>query len=233
MKNVILCTLLLTATIVNAQPIVQPVSSGDYWNIDDYRTRLPELANNSTFPTTINFPNGYVGISSFKANRIIGVNEIHWNIGAVQNVGDFHVEFSWDLITFERAGIVQLARTEGGTGYVFRHTFIDNALVYYRLAMARNGVVLAYTPAIQLLDEEHTTKVFPTIVRGSTFHIQTAQPYEKLQVINSANVSVYEKGINNQTGTITIGLPSLPAGIYFVRLLSTNKPQYVERILVE
>jgi len=233
MKNVILSTLLLAATLANAQPIVQPVSSGDYWNIDDYKTRLPELANNSTFPTTINFPNGYVGISNFKANRIIGVNEIHWNIGAVQNVADFYVEFSRDLRRFERAGIVQLARTEGGTGYVFRHTFTDNSLVYYRLAMARNGAVLAYTPAVQVLDEEHTTKVFPTIVRGSTFHIQTAQPYEKLQVINSANTSVYEKGINNQTGTITVGLPSLPTGIYFVRLLSTNKPQYVERILVE
>jgi hypothetical protein len=44
---------------------------------------------------------------------------------------------------------------------------------------------------------------------------------------------MYEKGINNQTGTLTIGLPSLPAGIYFVRLLSTNKPQFVERVLVE
>jgi hypothetical protein len=233
MKNVILSTLLLAVTIASAQSIVQPVSSGDYWSISEYKNRLPELANNTTFPTTINFNNGYVGISSFKANRVIGVNEIQWNIGAVQNVADFYVEFSRDLRTFERAGIVQLTRTEGGTGYVFRHTFIDNALVYYRLAIARDRAVVAYTPAIQLLDEEHTTKVFPTIVRSSTFYIQTPQAYEKLQVINSANVTVYEKGINNQTGTITIGLPSLPTGIYFARLLSTNKPQYVERLLIE
>ena len=233
MKNLLLFKLLLTATIVNSQPIVQPVSSGDYWNIDDYKTRLPELANNTTFPTTINFPNGYVAISSFNVNRIIGANEIHWNIGAVQNISDFYVEFSRDLKTFERAGIVQLAKTDGGTAYVFRHTFNDNRLVYYRLAMARNGAVIAYTPAIQVLDEEYTTKVFPTVVKGSTFNIKTAQAYEKLQVINSSNQAVYEKGINNQTGTIAIGLPPLPTGIYFVRLLNTNSPQHVQRILVE
>ncbi|HVF81921.1 MAG TPA: hypothetical protein VM884_08305 [Flavisolibacter sp.] len=232
MKNLILSILLFTATFATSQPIVQPVSSGDYWKINDYKTQLPELAN-TTFPTTINFPNGYVGISSFNANRVIGVNEIYWNLGAAQNVSDFYVEFSRDLRTFERAGIVQLARSDGGTGYVFRHTFIDNALVYYRLAIVTGGVAVAYTPAIQLLDNEHTTKVFPTIVKGSTFYIQTAQAYEKLQVINSANVPMYEKGINNQTGTITIGLPSLPTGIYFVRLLHTNKPQYVERVLIE
>jgi hypothetical protein len=233
MKKVIFSTLLLTAILANSQPVVQPVSSGDYWTTAEYKSRLGELANNTTLSTTINFPNGYIGISSFKANRIVGVNEIHWNIGAVQNVDDFYIEFSRDLRTFDRAGVVHLARTEGRTGYVFRHTFIDNALIYYRLAIISGGVAVAYTPAIQLLDEEHTTKVFPTIVRGSTVYIQTAQAYEKLQVINSANVSMYEKGINNQTGTLTIGLPSLPAGIYFVRLLSTNKPQFVERVLVE
>jgi hypothetical protein len=151
----------------------------------------------------------------------------------MENLSDFYVEFSRDLRTFERAGIVQLARTEGGTGYVFRHNFIDNNLVYYRLAVVRSGTVVAYTPAVQVLDEEHTTKVFPNPLKGSTFYIQTGQPYEKLQVINSANVTVYEKGINGVTGTITIGLPSLPTGIYFVRLLNTAKPQHIERILIE
>jgi hypothetical protein len=233
MKNVLLFKLLLIATIVNAQPIVQPISSGDYWNTEEYKNQLPKLANRTTFPAAINFPNGYIGISSFKANRVIGVNEIYWNIGTVQNVTDFYVEFSRDLKTFERAGIVQVARTDGGTNYVFRHTFMDNALVYYRLAIAKGGIIVAYTPAIQVLDEENTTKLFPTLVKGSTFYIQTAEAYEKLQVVNSANIPVYEKGINNQTGTITIGLPSLPTGIYFVRLLTTNRQQFVERILVE
>jgi hypothetical protein len=126
-----------------------------------------------------------------------------------------------------------LLRTEPASDYVFRHHFTDRNLVYYRLAFVRDGQVLAYSPAVQVLDEESRTKIFPTLVKGSTFYIQTGQPYEKLEVLNSSSQSVYEKGLGNQTGTITVGLPALQRGIYFVRLLSDRAPQHVQRILVQ
>ena len=234
MKNVLFFTLLLaSAGVQSQQPTTQPVASGDYWQIDDYKTRLPELANDNSFPRIINFPNGSVGISSVAVNRLIGENEIRWAVGAQQNISGFVVEYSRDMRTFERAGQVQLIHTEGGTNYIFRHPFVDNNLVYYRVGIERNGSILAYTPAVQVLDEEYTTKVFPTMVKGSTFYIRTGQPYEKLQVLNTANQPVYEKGLGNQTGTITIGLPSLPGGIYFVWLMSDNRPQFVQRIMID
>lgn len=232
MKNVLLFKLLLTATIVNSQTIVQPVASGDYWRIDEYQNRLPELAIKTTFPATINFSNGYVGINNFYVNKLIGQNEIIWNIGTARNVSNFVIEWSRDLRTFERAGIVNLERLEGNR-YVFRHLLNDKQLVYYRIGIVSGANTITYTPAVQVLDEEYSIKIFPTIVKGSTFYIETGQPFEKLQVVNSAGQSVYEKGINGQTGTITIGLPSLQTGIYFARLLSANRPQHVERILVQ
>ena len=228
----LLFTLLIAGLAARSQTIIQPISSGDYWQIDEYQRRLPELANPNTFPRTISFPNGYVGVSNVKANRIIGANEISWTIAGAQNVTDFYVEYSRDMHNFERAGIVHLLRDENGTDYVFRHQFNDRRLVYYRLALVRDGQTVAYTPAVQLLDEEARTKVFPTVVTGSTFYVQTGQPYEKLQVVNSASQSVYEKGLGNQTGTITVGLPSLPHGVYFVRLLSDRAPEHVQRIMV-
>jgi hypothetical protein len=233
MKNVMILTLLIAALTTRSQTIIQPISSGNYWEIDDYQRRLPELANENTFPQTISFPNGSVGISNVKANRLTGVNEIYWTIAGAQNVTDFIIEFSRDLRNFERAGQVQLARVESSNDYVFRHIFNDERLVYYRLALLRNGQVLAYTPAVQLLDEESRTKVFPTIVKGSTLYVQAGQPFERLQVVNSAAQTVYEKGLANQTGTLTVGLPSLPKGAYFVRLLSDRAPQHVERIFVD
>jgi hypothetical protein len=232
MKNVLLLKLLLTATIVNSQPIVQPVSSGDYWRIDEYQNRLPELAIKTTFPATINFSNGYVGINNFYVNKQIGQNEIIWNVGTARNVSNFVIEWSRDLRTFERAGIVNLERVEGGR-YVYRHLINDKQLIYYRVGIVTGANTIAYTPAVQVLDEEYSIKVYPTIVKGSTFYIETGQAFEKLQVVNSNGQSVYEKGINGQTGTITVGLPSLPMGIYFARLLSANRPQHVERIVVE
>ena len=233
MKKVMIFTFLVAAFAARSQTIIQPVSSGNYWQIDDYQRRLPELANDNTFPASISFPNGSIGVANVKANRIIGANEISWSIAGAQNVTDFYVEYSRDMRNFERAGIVNLVRAENGTDYTFRHQFTDRNLVYYRLAFVRNGQVLAYSPAVQLLDEEYRTKIFPTVVTGSTFYVQTAHPYERLQVVNSGSQTVYEKGLDNQTGTVTVGLPSLPSGVYFVRLLSRNAPQHMQRIVVD
>lgn len=226
--------LLVAGLTAQAQPnVIQPVSSGDYWRIDDYQRRLPELANLQTFPRTISFPNGYAGINNVKVNRIIGANELYWTIAGVQNVTDFVVEYSRDMRTFERAGVVHLHRAQSPDDYVFRHQFNDRSLVYYRLALVRDGQILAYTPVVQVLEEEERTKVFPTLVKGSTFYVQTGTPYEMLEVVNSASQSVYQKGLGNQTGTITVGLPSLTRGIYFVRLLSDRAPQHVQRIMID
>ena len=228
-----LMTLLLAAFIGHSQVVIQPVSSGDYWRIDDFKSRLPELANRNTFPRTISFSNGYAGVANIWTNRIIGANEIYFTIAGVQNISGFVVEFSRDLRTFEQAGVVQLLRTEPATDYGFRHQFTDRNLVYYRLAFVRDGQVLAYTPAVQVADAEASTKVFPTLVKGSTFYIETGRPYEKLEVLNSASQAIYHKGLGNQTGTITVGLPALQRGIYFVRLLSDRTPQHVQRIMVD
>lgn len=232
MKNVLLLKLLLSATIAYSQPIVQPVSSGDYWRIDEYQNRLPELAIKTTFPTTINFTNGYVGINNFYVNKLVGQNEIIWNTGTMRNVSQFVIEWSRDLRTFERAGIVNLERVEGGR-YIYRHVINDKQLIYYRIGIITGANTIAYTPAVQVLDEEYSIKMYPSIVKGSTFYIETGQPFEKLQVVNSSGQSVYEKGISGQTGTITIGLPILGKGIYFARLLADNRPQHVQRLVVE
>lgn len=232
MKNVILFKLLLLASFLQAQPIVQPIASGDYWQIDEYAARLPQLATKTTFPLILQFTNGHIGINSLVANRLVKENEIVWNTGAASNAKNFVVEWSRDGQTFERATVIRLDQANNGR-YVFRHPFETDYLVYYRIGIVTGANTIAYTPAVQVLDEEYTTKVYPTVVKGGTFYIQTAQAFEKLQVLNSASQAVYEKGLVNQTGTITIGLPNLQTGVYFVRLLSAQRPQHVQRIVVE
>lgn len=232
MKNVILSSLLLIAVAANAQPTVQPVSSGNYWEIDEYAAHQPQLALKTTFPLTINFTNGYIGINQLMVNRLQVENEIIWNVGTASNAKEFVIEWSRDMKTFERAGVVRLESVTGGR-YVFRHLFDESRLVYYRVGIITGANTITYTPAVQVLDEEFNTKIFPTVVKGSTFYVQTAQAFEKLQVLNSSGQAVYEKGINGQTGTITVGLPSLQTGIYFVRLVSAEKPQHVQRMVME
>lgn len=232
MKKVLLLKMLLAASIVYSQPIVQPIASGDYWQIDEYKNSLPQVAAKATFPATIYFTNGFIGINSFYVNRGNFENEIVFNVGSMQNVADFVIEWSRDLQTFERAGYVHLQKAADGQ-YVFKHLFNDNQLVYYRIGIVTAANKIMYTPAAQVINEANNIKVFPTVVKGGAFYIQTAKAFEKLQVINSANQSVYEKGINGVTGTITISLPALSTGVYFVRLLNANQQEHVERIMIQ
>lgn len=236
MKNVCLPVLLVLSLFASAQPMVQPLASGDYWRIEEYNQKLREFVNTRTYnsPAVMKFPSGSVGISDMKATRLTGVNEINWLASPGTNVSRFFVEYSRNNSEFEQAGEVYLTRTEDGSRYVFRHPFNDNSLVYYRIAVLnKNGNVVAYSPVVQLADEEFSTKIFPTVVKGGTFHVQSGEPYELLQVTSSDGKVVYQKGLDHSTGTLTIGLPNLPTGAYFVRLVSAKRPQFVQKIFVE
>jgi hypothetical protein len=236
MKNLLLISLIVWASVVQAQQFVQPVSSGDYWRAEQYNQRMREYAMNNSraYPSASVYPAGTIGFDNVSVNRVNGTNELTWSTGSLTNVSRFYVEYSRDMRTFERAGEVSLSRVEDGRRYIFNHPFNDNSRVYYRVAVLNaNNQVVGYSPLAQVIDEQYATKVFPTLVKGSTFQVQTGVAFEKLQVINSANQAVYEKDIHDVTGTITVGLPSLPAGVYFVRLLSVKHPQHVQKIVVE
>jgi hypothetical protein len=236
MKNLFILAGLISFCIAGAQPIVQPLASGDYWRIEEYNQKLREFANTRTLDPTarLNFPSGSVGIADIRATRLTGVNEINWVASTGTNVSMFYVEYSRNNHDWERAGQVTLFRTEDGNRYVFRHPFNDNNLVYYRIAVVnKNNSVVAYSPAVQLADEEFSTKIFPTVVRGKIFHVQAGEPYESLQVTSSDGKLVFVKPLDGATGTLTIGLPNLAPGVYFARLTSSKRPQFVQKIFVE
>lgn len=235
MKNVIILSAMFICGAANAQPnVIQPTASGDYWRIDEYNAKLREFANQSRrYPAAVVFPSGSIGIVDLKATRQIGANEIAWTAGEFNNISRFYIEYSRDDRNWEQAGEVYL-KSVNGDRYVFDHTFNDNRLVYYRIAVVdNNGRVITYTPSVQLRDEEYSTKVYPTAVRGGTFNVYIARPYEKLEVVNTSGQAVYEKGIENVTGNITVALPNVPMGVYFVQLQSRRQPQYVQKIVVE
>jgi hypothetical protein len=239
MENFFFLPILVLALSSSAQQWVQPLASGDYSRIEEWNRKLREFANTRVFnePTErITFPSGSVAIHDLEATRTTGVNEVSWAASPGTNVSMFFVEYSRDNINFERVGDVGQYRTENGNRYVYKHPFNDNSLVYYRVAVVnKNGMVAAFSPSVQLADAEYRTRIFPTVVQNSQFHVQIGQdqPYEKLQVTNSLGQSVYEKGIHDVTGTITIGLPSLPAGTYFVRLLSDKRQPEIQKIMIQ
>lgn len=235
MKNQILSFLLFVATAATAQPIVQPLSSGDYWKAEEYNRKLREFAYNNQVvsPITTYSP----GSEPFQAIRVVrenGENVVEWPATPVKGVSKYIIEYSRDKHNFEPAGEVYYGQTFDGDRYVFHHPLLDNRLMYYRVGVVNlNNNVVAYSPPALMTEAEFSTKVFPTAVKGHTFYVQIGHPYEKLQVLNSLNQSVYEEAINERTGLITVVLPTLPKGMYFVRLISDKQRQFVQKIMVD
>lgn len=238
MKRVMFTTVLAASLVgAMAQPSVQSLATGDYWRIQEYNRKLQEFANEKVFRApvrNVEFPSGSATVISPDATRYSGINEVTWETGPHTNVSAFVVEFSHNNQDFIRAGLVGLHQTDDGNRYAFRHRLYDEDLVYYRIGLVNtHGVITAYTPSVQLRDEAQRTRVYPTVVRTGNLFVQTGVPYERMQVLNSNSQVVYDKALGDNTGTLEFTLPQLPAGIYFVRLLSDKQYPHVQKIMVQ
>ena len=194
MKKVLLIQLLLSASIINAQPVVQPIASGDYWQIDQFQSRLPELATKTSFPATIQFTNGYAGINNLYVNKQIGSNEIVWQLGAAKNVAGFVIEWSRDLKNFERAGVVQVVQANEDR-FVFRHRFENSPLVYYRVGIVTNARTVAYTPAVQVFDEDNNFE-YDALIYVANWPERRSHAWKSLLQARAIENQCYVIGVN-------------------------------------
>jgi hypothetical protein len=235
MKNQLLFLSIFVSVVAGAQPIVQPLSSGDYWRVEEYNQKLREFAyNNARISPIITYQEASEPVQAIRVTRVNGVNEVEWPAVAIKGVLRYVIEYSRDNHTYEPAGEVYYGRTFDGDKYLFKHPIFDSRQLWYRVGIVNlNNNVVAYSPPALMTEEEFTTKVFPTAVKGNTFYVQVGHPFEKLQVFNAMDQSVYEEGLHSRTGLVTVVLPTLPKGIYFVRLVSDKQPQFVQRILVQ
>ncbi|MGV3527804.1 MAG: T9SS type A sorting domain-containing protein [Flavisolibacter sp.] len=232
--SIIFSTLSIIAV---AQPIVQPLASGDYWRIREYNQKLQEFANRTVMEAPavgMRYPSGFAIVADLDAQRKTGYNEISWHDAPVSNVFGYLIEYSRNNHDFEKAGVVNLYDTKNTEQYVFKHRFYDDRPVYYRIGIIdNNGIVVAFTPGVELRSEGLATRIYPTQVRNHEIFVQTAEPFERLQVLNSAGQAVYEKALADATGTLRISLPVVTAGIYFIRLTRPDGDPYVQKVMVE
>lgn len=237
MKQLISILFISMAFAAGAQPIVQPLASGDYWRIREYNQKLQEFANRTVMEAPavgLRYPSGYAVVADLEAQRQTGFNEISWHAVPVSNISGFLIEYSRNNRDFERAGVVNLYDTKNSQQYVFEHRFYDDRPVYYRIGIIdNNSIVTAFTPGVELRREGFSTKIYPTQVRNHEVFLQTMEPFERLQVLNSAGQAVYEKALGDATGTLHINLPTLAAGIYFIRLVRPDGDPHVQKIFVE
>ena len=152
-------------------------------------------------------------ITRFSAERANGYNEISWTAFRENDVRKYIIEYSTNGIDFQSAGEV----ISGNGSYTFKHHLLDNSPAIYRIRMEQLNNRYFYSPGILLTGVEVSpVKIFPTIVQGNMLNINAFWPVEKINVYSSNGAQVFSKDMNGQSEQISLVLPSLSKGMYWM-----------------
>lgn len=171
-------------------------------NIDNTR---PEIKRTNTIPSFI---------TSFHAKKWNGYNEIRWTAANQHDTRKYVVEYSTDGINYQSAGE---AMVDNNMSYVIKHHILDERPALYRIRFEQLNNSHFYSSSI-FLDgiPVSPVQVYPTVITGNTVNIISAWPMERMNVYASNGAQVYSKEIAGQRDNMTVILPSLSRGMYWV-----------------
>lgn len=156
-----------------------------------------------------------VTLQAFTARQRVDGNELQWRVAAAEPIAKYVVEYSTDGTQFITVGEVAAA----GPSHTFVHAGRLNSAAFYRLQIFEKNGSRSYSSIVKINSRGGKSHIYPTLVRNSQFTVATDIPLQKVQLLNSTGNLVFEKNMNGVTGQILVQLPSLQAGIYFVRLI--------------
>lgn len=150
---------------------------------------------------------------SFTAKRWNGYNEIEWQAGFQEDTKTYIVEYSSDGINFQFAGEV----LAGKTTYRLKHYFLETVPVLYRIQSRQLNGMSFYSPAFFLEGIEFSpVKVYPTVITTNAVNVMAHWPVERIRIFSTNGIQVFAKEINGKRDYISIVLPALAKGVYYM-----------------
>jgi hypothetical protein len=182
----------------------------------------------NTRPETSRQTSSPAFITSFKAEKFNGYNEISWTALSEQGTRKFIVEYSADAVNFQSAG--QVLSTDGK--YFLKHYTQDTRPLAYRIKIEELTGKFSHSPEIVLDGREILpVSIYPTIVTGSVINANAVLPVERLIITSADGQQQFAKDLNGVRDFIPIVIPSLGKGIYFITFYG-NGWQSVSRFLI-
>jgi glucose/arabinose dehydrogenase len=174
-----------------------------------------------------------VGLKNFSVQHFNNYNEVKWSTAFEQGTSKFYIEYSTDGNHFVRAGQIIASRNSDGSSYSYQHYFSGSANnVMYRLAMEEDNGRINYSSILRVAwNNEKAVAVYPTVVNNGVLNLSFSIPADKLQVVNSNGAIVFEKHLNNLSGAAAINLPSLPKGMYVIKIMASHQA-FTNKIIV-
>jgi hypothetical protein len=165
---------------------------------------------------------------------------LEWKTAREDRLNRFEIERSMNGTTFEKTGEMHAAGTSNSEK---RYSFTDfhpfNPVNYYRLKMIDNDGRFTYSNTL-FFSGEDTGNDIPISITPNPFtealniqlSLDKAQPID-IQLVDMTGRAVTSKNVQCQQGSNAVllnGLSSLPDGIYFIRV-KTTEGIYQQRIL--
>lgn len=154
--------------------------------------------------------------------------EVKWQVKDEQLVKHYEIEKSTDGVHFTKIEIVNAANT-GNSSYSVTDNAPVNGYNYYRLKVtdALNKISYSYIIKVQY-GVAGNVQVYPNPAKNNIIISLPQLVLQPVIIINAMGAVV--KKINNPATSFAVDISTLPAGIYFVKTFTGNKPQTVSFI---
>jgi glucose/arabinose dehydrogenase len=169
-----------------------------------------------------------VTLLSFSGNVFTGYNELKWTVAAERDIQKYIIEYSSNARNYQSAGEIIARNTDGGR-YSFQHLFLNTSETFYRLKIMEAGGRFTYSPIISLGKANGVDiKVYPNIVSGGSVNIISSRAIERFELMGPDGRRVMVRDTGGQSGFISLSLPAVSKGMYFLRIagkdwISTEK----------
>ena len=186
----------------------------------DKNDTRPEITRQFTQPAMI---------TGFSAVEYNGYNEIQWTASGEQDTRILIVEYSDNGVYFQSAG--EALSTTGF--YQLKHQTFETSPLLYRVKIEDKEGRFSYSPSVLLGGiDVHLVKVYPTIITGNTVNVIATFPVERIDVFNGSGQRVFSKEIAGRDESLTVVLPSLGKGMYWMHFSGRAGWKTTEKIII-
>jgi glucose/arabinose dehydrogenase len=161
-----------------------------------------------------------VTLSAFTIQHSSNYNELRWTTASEQNTSRFYIEYGIDGRNFTRAGSVTARGSSTGSSYSFQHLITTQTTTYYRLAIEDIDGRTRYSSILKVVPDEAGIHIYPSVINNGLLQVSGTVTSGRIQMVNSNGAMVFEQAMKNSSGTSAIYLPTLPPGVYVVRVIS-------------
>jgi hypothetical protein len=179
-------------------------AAAQQWVVNQKDNTRPETTARNSSPAFIR---------SFTADHFNGYNDVEFTVSTLNDTRKFVLEYSFNALDYLTAGEL-LADKEI---YSFRHRLLDERPVLYRVRFEQLNGKFSYSDPIVLKGiPVAPVQIYPTIITGNTVNINASWPVERIVVTSANGVQVLAKEVNGQRDYISVVVPSVGKGMYWM-----------------